>query len=65
MNCRLVSYHSLSQGYAGYEQEDKWTFLITGRDENIPVTPFLDMEAIVLKNKLIEGGMGIHFYKVK
>lgn len=31
---------------------------------NVPVSPYNDnVEAMVCKNKLIEGGMGIHFYK--
>jgi hypothetical protein len=63
LNCRLVSYHSLVTKAAGYQQEDKWTFLVDGRASGVPVSPFLDCEALVCKNKNIEGGMGIFFYQ--
>lgn len=64
MNCRLVSYHSLITQSKDYKMEDKWTFLVQGKALNVPVSPYYDnIEAIVCKNKLIEGGMGIHFYK--
>lgn len=63
MNCRLVSYHSLVTGSDHYKMEDKWTFLTKGKELSIPISPYLDnVEAIVCKNKLIEGGMGIHFF---
>lgn len=64
LNCRLVSYHSLLTNSKSYNQEDKWTFLKEGRDiYSVPVSPFMDIESIVCKNKNIEGGMGIYFYK--
>eukprot|EP01033_Poteriospumella_lacustris_P000995 gene995-718_t len=64
MNCRLVSYHSLVTGSTDYKMEDKWTFLVAGKALNVPVSPYDDTtEALVCKNKLIEGGMGIHFYR--
>lgn len=64
MNCRLVSYHSLVTGSEHYKMEDKWTFLTTGKKQKIPISPYFDqVEAIVCKNKLIEGGMGIHFFE--
>jgi hypothetical protein len=64
MNCRLVSYHSMVTKSSEYKMEDKWTFLVQGKDLGVPVSPFFDnFEAIVCKNKLIEGGMGIHFYR--
>ena len=63
LNCRLVSYHSMVTRAIGYKQEDKWTFLVDGCNSGVPVSPFMDVEAIVCKNKNIEGGMGIFFYK--
>lgn len=63
-NCNLVAYHSHVTKSSEYNMEDKWTFLVQGKSMNVPVSPFNDtMESIVCKNKLIEGGMGIHFYK--
>lgn len=64
LNCRLVSHHSSTEHTEGYKQEDKWTFLVTGQDVGVPVSPFMTVENIVCKNKNIEGGMGIHFFKV-
>ncbi len=64
MNCRLVSYHSFVTKSEDYKMEDKWTFLTKGKDMNVPITPYFDkIESLVCKNKLIEGGMGIHFYR--
>lgn len=63
LNCRLASYHSLVSQSTHYRHEDKWTFLIEGKGMSIPITPFFDVPSIVLKNKNIEGGLGIHFYK--
>lgn len=65
LNCRLVSHHSSLKSTPGYLQEDKWTFLVSGRNSGVPVSPFMDIDSIVCKNKNIEGGMGIHFFKVK
>lgn len=63
LNCRLVSYHSLITGSQDYRLEDKWTFLVQGKEMGVPVSPFdTQTETLVCKNKLIEGGMGIHFY---
>lgn len=63
LNCRLVSYHSLITKSQDYNMEDKWTFLVEGKKLNIPISPFLEVESLVCKNKNIEGGMGIFFYK--
>eukprot|EP01038_Epipyxis_sp_PR26KG_P011743 gene11743-15714_t len=64
LNCRLVSYHSQVTKAVGYSQEDKWTFLTSGKDAGVPVTPFnTTSRTLVCKNKNIEGGMGIFFYK--
>lgn len=63
MNCRLVAYHSLVTKSEDYKMEDKWTFLTVGKELGVPISPYYDhIEAMVCKNKLIEGGMGIHFY---
>jgi hypothetical protein len=64
MNSHLVSFHSMVTGSQDYKMEDKWTFLVSGKALQVPVSPFNDQtEAIVCKNKMIEGGMGIHFYR--
>lgn len=64
LNCRLASYHSYITKHADFKQEDKWTFLTTGKEIGVPISPFYDdMETLVCKNKNIEGGMGIFFYK--
>eukprot|EP00981_Chlorochromonas_danica_P001070 scaffold246_cov181-Ochromonas_danica.AAC.4 len=64
MNCRLVTYHSFVTKSSEYKMEDKWTFLVQGKELGVPVSPYFDkIQAIVCKNKLIEGGMGIHFFK--
>ena len=64
LNCRLASAHSLLLKPAGYNLEDKWTFLKEGAAVGVPVSPFLDKQAdLVVKNKNVEGGLGIHFFK--
>jgi hypothetical protein len=64
LNCRLVSYHSHVTQSIGYKQEDKWTFLTDGKKLDIPISPYIEnIENLVCKNKNIEGGMGIFFYK--
>lgn len=63
-NTHLVTYHSYLTHSIDYQMEDKWKFLKEGKELGIPVSPFFDnIESIVCKNILIEGGMGIHFYK--
>jgi hypothetical protein len=63
-NTHLVTYHSYLTHSIDYQMEDKWKFLKIGKELNIPISPFFDnIESIVCKNILIEGGMGIHFYK--
>lgn len=59
----MASYHSLVTQSTHYRHEDKWTFLIEGKNSSVPITPFFDVPSIVLKNKNVEGGLGIHFYK--
>jgi len=64
LNCRVVGMHSLlNEMPAGYEMENKWTFLEEGDKRGVPVSPFLTTSGIVVKHKNEEGGMGIHFYK--
>lgn len=64
LNCRVAGLHALlNDNPIGYQMENKWTFLKQGRDLQVPVSPFLDTPAIVLKHKNEEGGLGIHFYK--
>lgn len=64
LNCRLVSYHSALSSHPDYLQEDKWTFLVDGKAAGVPVSPFIDsIGSLVCKNKNVEGGMGIHFFR--
>eukprot|EP01031_Cornospumella_fuschlensis_P025835 gene25835-31201_t len=63
MNCRLVAYHSTITQSKEYGLEDKWTFLVQGKNNNVPVTPYFDqLDSLVCKHKHIEGGMGIHIF---
>ena len=64
LNCRLASYHSLVTQSSHYRMEDKWTFLFEGNQRGVPVSPFLsDLRHLVVKDKNVEGGLGIHFYE--
>ncbi|CAM9106972.1 unnamed protein product [Choristocarpus tenellus] len=63
LNCRLASYHALHTGSQGYSQEDKWTFLTEAKKNGVPISPFLDVPELVIKDKDEEGGMGLFFYK--
>lgn len=64
LNCRLISYHSLITQSIDYQQEDKWTFLTNGKSLDVPISPYMDViSSLVCKNKNIEGGMGIFFYR--
>ena len=63
LNCRLASFHSLVTGSKDYGQEDKWTFLSDGKKKNLPISPFLDIPDIVVKDKNEEGGLGLFFFK--
>jgi len=62
LNCVLASCHALVNNPTGFAQEDKWTFLTDAKEADIPVSPWLDVENLVIKDKNEEGGMGIHFY---
>ena len=64
LNSRVAAMHALLNGVpAGYAMENKWTFLEEGTRRGVPVSPYLDCPAIVVKHRNEEGGLGIHFYK--
>ena len=66
LNCTVVGLHSLlnaKESADDYAMENKWTFLQEGKKRGVPVSPFLDMPAVVVKHRNEEGGMGIYFYK--
>ena len=64
LNCRVAGLHALlNDGPPGYDMENKWTFLEEGAQRGVPVSPVLDVPALVVKHRNEEGGMGIHFYK--
>lgn len=64
LNCRAAGMHALLNDVPpGYEMENKWTFLEEGAKLGVPISPFLDTPAIVVKHRNEEGGLGIHFYK--
>ena len=64
LNCRIAGMHALLNDIPrGYEMENKWTFLEEGNKIGVPVSPYLDTPAIVVKHRNEEGGMGIYFYK--
>ena len=64
LNCRVAGLHALLNDVPeGYSMENKWTFLKEGKDRGVPVSPFLDSPAIVVKHKNEEGGLGISFFK--
>ena len=63
LNCRLASFHSQKLRAKGFALEDKWTFLKEGAAAGVPVSPFYTSpRRMVVKNKNIEGGMGIYFF---
>ena len=64
LNCRIAGMHALLNNVPkGYEMENKWTFLEEGHKKGVPISPYLDTPAIVVKHRNEEGGMGIYFYK--
>jgi len=64
LNCRVAGMHSLlNNNPSGYDMENKWTFLEEGAKRGVPVSPYLDTPAIVVKHRNEEGGLGIYFYK--
>ena len=62
LNCRLASYHAWRTGAEGYKMEDKFSFLVRGRDLGVPVSPIMEVPQIVVKHRNEEGGLGIHFF---
>jgi hypothetical protein len=64
LNCRVAGMHALLNGTPkGYTMENKWTFLKDGKEAGVPISPYLESPAIVVKHKNEEGGLGIFFYK--
>ncbi|KAL3816483.1 hypothetical protein ACHAXA_005839 [Cyclostephanos tholiformis] len=64
LNSRIAAMHALLNDVPpGYDMENKWTFLMEGRGRDVPVSPYLDTPAIVVKHRNEEGGLGIHFYR--
>lgn len=64
MNCRIAGMHALLNNVpAGYQMENKWTFLKEGKNRGVPISPYLESPAIVVKHRNEEGGLGIFFYK--
>lgn len=61
-NCELTSWHALLTKSNEYDLEDKFKFLQTCEQRGIAVSPSLNIEKIVCKDKNEEGGLGIHFY---
>jgi hypothetical protein len=43
-----------------FDLENKWTFLLKGRDAGVPVTPFMDAPELVCKHINIEGGEHVY-----
>jgi hypothetical protein len=63
LNCRLATWHSFVTKDDGYLMEDKQTFLDAATAADIPVTPSLDVKAIVVKHRNEEGGLGFQSFK--
>jgi len=64
LNCRLASMVALATNSKDFDMEDKWLFIKTCLEKNIPVTPVMEMpKTLIAKDVLEEGGMGIHVLK--
>lgn len=63
LNCRLASWYWLVTKEAGYDMENKWAFTERCDALGIPISPSLNVDAICVKHKNEEGGLGIHFFK--
>uniref|UniRef100_A0A7S4MEK1 Alpha-L-glutamate ligase-related protein ATP-grasp domain-containing protein n=1 Tax=Odontella aurita TaxID=265563 RepID=A0A7S4MEK1_9STRA len=64
LNCRVAGLHALLNDVPpGYDMENKWTFLVDGEKQGVPVSPYMKTPGIVVKHRNEEGGMGIYFYK--
>ncbi|KAL3756100.1 hypothetical protein ACHAWU_009402 [Discostella pseudostelligera] len=63
LNSKIAALHSYLHNIPeGYTMENKWTFLVEGTKQGVPVSPYLTTPGIVVKHRNEEGGMGIHFY---
>lgn len=62
LNCRLATFHASVTKHRDYRIEDKWDFLILGRDVSVPVTPWLDIGSLICKHRNEEGGLGIYTF---
>lgn len=63
LNCRITSKHASVTNDPSYSMENKWDFLKAGMDKGVPVSPFMQVDSLVIKDKNEEGGMGIHMFK--
>ncbi|GKY93462.1 hypothetical protein MPSEU_000313700 [Mayamaea pseudoterrestris] len=70
LNCVMVGLHSYlntdpvtKNMPVDYQMENKWTFLETGLERGVPVSPYMKTPGIVVKHRNEEGGLGIYFYK--
>jgi len=59
----VSSLHELLTLSDQYRLENKWEFLKAAARKEIPVSPWLEIEDIVVKDKNEEGGMGIHMFR--
>ncbi len=46
------------------DMENKWTFLKEGAKKGVPVSPFMDMPALVVKHRNEEGDWGSTFSRM-
>uniref|UniRef100_A0A7S1NAH1 Alpha-L-glutamate ligase-related protein ATP-grasp domain-containing protein n=1 Tax=Eutreptiella gymnastica TaxID=73025 RepID=A0A7S1NAH1_9EUGL len=63
LNSFLAGMHATETQAKGFKQEDKWTFLEDGDAAGVPISPYLKVPAIVVKDRYEEGGMGLFFFK--
>lgn len=76
LNCRLASFHALylpadkapieadeCVDMGGFEVENKWTFLLRCKRQDVATTPWLETPAVVCKHRNEEGGLGINFFR--
>ncbi|KAA8494390.1 hypothetical protein FVE85_2631 [Porphyridium purpureum] len=63
INCRVSALHYLGSRDKAYALENKWAFLTAAQDAGAPVSPWLDLDGVVLKDKNEEGGLGVFFFR--
>lgn len=63
LNCGLASWYWLVTREAGYDLENKWTFIQRCMEKKVPCSPCLKVPGLCIKHKNEEGGLGIHFFK--